>query len=238
MLRTPEEKSEILSRLQPSESIAGVVSSDVRQMLLDVYHNSPDKIEKNTGPTVLDYDPNKNGWPEWARTVDELITPYIGEHQIYFANFFDVTYPHRIHNDDSIKKKPRMHKNCVIPLWIEGAEHTHFATFDQCYLDGPVKVVHGADKQKIMASTKYYNEPLTDTAELEYYTGKDFDQVLWEKYFTHQGLNRFHGLSVEGMLKWQPGNLLIFDGARIHCAADFRKVGVTRKIGLSVFTCI
>ena len=134
--------------------------------------------------------------------------------------------------------KPRLHRNCVIPLWIDGAESTKFAVMDKCYLDGPVKIVHGADPKKIDSSPKYYNEPLLDSAKLEYYTGKDFDPVLWEKYFTHQGRLRFHGLSVEGMLKWQPGNLLIFDGARIHCAADFRKVGVKRKIGLSVFTCL
>ena len=241
MLRTPEEKQEILSRLSPSERHADVVDQSLIDHLLEVYHNSPDKIQKNTGPTVLDYAPDRHGWPDWAQKVDNLISPYIGNHEIYFANFFDVTFPHIIHNDDSIKKKPRMHKNIVIPLWIEGNDHTHFGVFDQCYLDGPVKSRHGAKKAmgaRHDTPQQYYNTTLDNNNQLDYYTHKEFDKGMWEQYFTHQPYVRFHGLSIESINKWKPKDLIIFDGARMHCAADFRQYGVTRKIGLSIFTCI
>lgn len=242
MLRTPEEKSEILSRLGVSQHIPNAVPADLIDMLLQTYHNSP-KNQKPTGPITVDYYPRladlerRGEVPaDWWLQVDTLITPYIGEHQTFTTNFFEVSLPHILHNDDSTALKPRLHKTVVIPLEI--AKPTEFAVFDQCYLDGPVKLRHGGEFQgkSHQAPVTYYNTDLLDNCELEFYTGEDFDPVLHQKYFTHMPLARFHGLSIESILPWAPGDLLIFDTARIHCACDFRSHGIGKKIGLSIFT--
>jgi hypothetical protein len=242
MLRTPEEKTEILSRLAPSQHFSGVVPAELIDMLKEVYRTSP-KNQKPTGPITVDYYPRPESLAErgeqlaeWWIKVDEFITPYIGEHDTFTTNFFEVTIPHILHNDDSVLLKPRLHKTIVIPLEI--VKPSNFAVFDQCYLDGPVKLRHGGqfggkthDKPVV-----YYNNDLLDNNQLEFYTGKDFDSELHDKYFTHIPYRRFHGLSVESIHPWAPGDLIIFDTARIHCSADFVKQGIEKKIGFSIFT--
>lgn len=242
MLRTPEEKSEILSRLSPSQHLPGVVPADMINMLMEVYNTSP-KNKKPTGPITVDYYPRPESLAErgetlaeWWLKVDEFITPYIGEHNTFTTNFFEVTIPHILHNDDSVLLKPRLHKTIVIPLEI--IKPSNFAVFDQCYLDGPVKLRHGGqfggkthDKPVV-----YYNNDLLDNSELEFYTGQDFDPDVHAKYFTHMPYRRFHGLSVESIMPWKPGDMIIFDTARIHCAADFTAQGIDKKIGFSIFT--
>ena len=242
-MRTPEQKQHILDRLESTRRVENVVSQDNLKKLLDVYENS-EKIVKTTGPTTVNYNPNHHGYPEWIKTVEDIITPYIGDHTIYFANFFDVTYPHIIHNDDSSKFYD-LYKTVVIPLALWGHTETKFGVFDQCYLDGPVKIRHGG---KFKGERRYgerhnkpkvhFNQDLLDNSVLINYTGKDFDKQTWEDNFTHQPYERYHGLSLESMNIWRPSDIIIFDGARLHCAGDFLKQGITRKIGLSIFTCI
>lgn len=241
MLRTLNEKQEILNRLQPSKHHANVVTEQLRSLLLETFHNSPNKVKKNTGPVVLDWAPERHEREPWVEAVDDLVKKYLGDCNIYFMNFFDVSIPHIIHNDDSVKKKPRMHRNLVIPLWIDKNIDTNFAVFDQCYLDGPIKVRTGkreAENRNHASPQVYYNQDITDNSLLHFYTNKQFDYELYEQYFTHQPYKRFYGLSIESINRWRPGDLIEFDGARIHCAGDFLKQGIKRKIGLSIFTCI
>ena len=80
---------------------------------------------------------------------------------------------------------PDLYKTVVIPMAID--KPTNFAVFDQCYLDGPVKLRHGGqpkhknhDKPQV-----YYNQDLLDNSELIGYTGQMFDELLYNKYFTH-----------------------------------------------------
>ena len=235
MLRNDEEKQEILNRLEPTRVIKNCISVEMMDMLRGVYASS-EKNFKNTGPITVDYFPRKPPYEDWWLTVDKLITPYIGKHSTFTTNFYEVEYPHILHNDDSIALKPRLHKTVVIPLEI--SEPTEFAIFDQCYLDGPVKLRHGGTPKNKNhdKTTTYYNTDITDNSKLINYTGKDFDPELWEDKFTHYGIEKFHGLSIESIVKWNPGDIIIFDTARIHCATDFRKQGIKRKLGYSIFT--
>ena len=48
--------------------------------------------------------------------------------------------------------------------------------------------------------------------------------------------NWLSGLTFWGTLDWRPGNALIFDSTRLHCASDFRQQGIKSKLGISIFT--
>lgn len=233
MLRTEEQKQEILSRLEPTRVIEDCLPESLHNKLLDAYWTG-EKNQKNTGPITVDYFPNKMEATDWWLETKEFITEYIGEHGCFASNFFHVKQPHVLHNDDSVRWVPRLHKTVVIPLEI--TEPTNFTVFDQCYLDGPVKLRHGANLNKKQDSIVYYNQNLLDNSLLENYTGKDFDKDTWDKYFTHIAYERFHGLSIECMAEWKPGSIIIFDTARIHCATNFMAQGIKEKIGYSIFT--
>jgi len=234
MLRNNETKQEILSRLEPTKVIQNCLPKTLHHKLLDAYWTG-DKNQKNTGPITVDYFPNKMEHTDWWLEVKEFITEYIGDHGCFASNFYHVKHPHVLHNDDSIRWVPRLHKTVVIPLEISAP--TNFAVFDQCYLDGPVKLRHGGDPNKNaeMRNT-YYNQNLLDNSVLINYTGVEFDKDTWTKYFTHLPYERFYGLSVESIVTWNPGDIIIFDTARIHCASNFLQHGITEKIGYSIFT--
>jgi len=235
MFRTTEEKQEILSRLEPTRVYENVISDDLLNKLISFYESS-DKTYKSTGPVTVEYMPYSGIYEHkhdpWWLELDSIITDKIGDHGLFATNFFEVTQPHIIHNDDSINKKPRLHKTVVVPIKI--SKPTKFAVFDQCYLEGPIKGRHGstlkADKPK------YYNDNLLDNSVLEYYTGRDFDKQVWADNFTHQPYIRYHGLSIESIVTWNPGDIIIFDTARLHCAVDFKSQGIEKKLGYSVFT--
>lgn len=231
MFRNIDEKQEILNRLEPTLVHENAITEDLLNKLISAYETG-EKNHKPTGPVTVDYYPNEKD--EWWTELNSLLTTYIGEHLIFATNFFDVTKPHIIHNDDSLAKKPRLYKTVVIPLRIK--KPTNFVVFDQCYLDGPIKGRHGAKQELDATKAKYYNQNLFDNSQLEYYTNNMFDEVIWNKYLTHQPIERFWGLSVEKIVPWKPGNIIIFDTARLHCATDFVTQGIDRKLGYSVFT--
>tara|TARA_B100000927_G_scaffold274383_2_gene253543 strand:+ start:839 stop:1552 length:714 start_codon:yes stop_codon:yes gene_type:complete len=235
MLRTEEQKQAILSRLEPTKVYENVVPKDLMSDLLEAWESGP-KNHKNTGPVTYDYFPNKEEHTDWWIKTDKFVTEFIGDHWTFATNFYKVDQPHILHNDDSVRWVPDLYKTVVIPLEIE--KPTNFAIFDQCYLDGPVKLRHGGkpkhknhDKPQV-----YYNQDLLDNSELIGYTDQMFDEVIYKKYFTHLPIHRFTGLTVECIVEWKPGDIIVFDTARIHCAANFLADGIKTKLGYSIFT--
>jgi len=237
MLRTNDEKQEILSRLEPTQVHTNVVPPDLMSDLLEAWHSGP-KNHKNTGPVTYDYYPNKEEHTDWWIKTDKFITEFVGDHWTFATNFFEVKHPHILHNDDSVRWKPKLHKTIVIPMEI--AEPTNFAIFKQCYLDGPVKLRHGGVPQGKNHNNPqvYYNQDLLTNEDLIGYTGCMFDEVVYNKYLTHLPIERFTGLEIECIVQWKPGDIIVFDTARIHCACNFLKQGITRKLGYSIFTAL
>jgi len=44
------------------------------------------------------------------------------------------------------------------------------------------------------------------------------------------------GFSIESSCDWVPGDVIVFDCVRLHCASNFLDNGIYKKIGLSLFT--
>jgi hypothetical protein len=59
-----------------------------------------------------------------------------------------------------------------------------------------------------------------------------FDPDIHQKYLSHIPIENLHGLTVESIAEWNPGDAIVFDRTQLHCAAS----GHNRKIGISVFT--
>ena len=87
--------------------------------------------------------------------------------------------PHIVHNDDYAEKIYPIYKTLVLPLEI--SEPTNFVTFDQAYLDGPVKLFRGYDP----VPESYYNKSLTDYSNIINYTDKPFDEEIHQKYLSY-----------------------------------------------------
>jgi hypothetical protein len=101
--------------------------------------------------------------------------------------------------------------------------------FDQFYFHGPAKFFKGD-----VDIPTYYNKPVYDYKDINGLVNTPF--VDNDNHFTHLKSKWLEGLSLHSVLDWVPGNALVFDSVRLHCASDFRKLGIKSKLGISIFT--
>lgn len=60
---------------------------------------------------------------------------------------------------------------------------------------------------------------------------KTLDRSIWEKYLNHVPWENVYGLSIDKIINWVPGDVIVFDRTQIHSAGS----GHNRKIGLTLF---
>ena len=198
--------------------------------LLIHYNDSSSKVEqKSTGPKVLYV---KEGDGVIDKILKKLRKVY-GNFEVRSAHYFDVTKPHIIHNDDDFDY-PQCYKAFVIPLLVEGAtcDKAKFFVFDQSYYGGPAKFVNGEDTT---GKPVHYNTFLTDYNRIENTSIAGLTDFELQ-HLTHLKPKWLEGLSVNKYFDWRIGSIISFDSLDLHCSSDFNSAGITRKVGLSIFT--
>jgi hypothetical protein len=207
------------------------LSSEEINSLIEMFNNqsSDNKIYKNTGPVTLDLSPYF--YHPIIKKIFSLIEQNIGPFEITSAFFFQTDFPHIIHNDDSFELPDNVYKAITIPLHLEGniKKYPKLCFFNQFYFHGPAKFFNGD-----FDIPTYYNKQIYEYQDVD---GIDNNVITDKnKYFTHLKAQWLQGLSLHSTLDWIPGNALIFDSTRLHCASDFRNVGIQSKLGISIFT--
>lgn len=208
----------------PSECNANFISQQEVDELVNLYHSS-EKKKKSTGPQI-GYAQN-----ELTDKIVDRLKEHYGDFEVFRIQFFDVSYPHVIHNDAEPNDK-LVERAFLFPLWHNGESNPSFITFDQWYDKHPAKFFRdGPEPSSVVTNT-----PVYDYAGIENLIAEDFDKTLYEKYFTHMYPQWLNGLSIEKVFTWKPKDCIVFHRHRLHSASDFRKNNITRKIGLSIFT--
>lgn len=228
-MRTSEQISKIKETITGPFSVENFLSADEVAYLVELFNKSQEKTHKNTGPITVDLKPYFND-----SVVEKIITKlkeHILDFEITAAFFFQTDYPHIIHNDDTFELPDTVYKGITLPLHISG-EYSMFPSlcfFDQFYFHGPAKFF----KDDADVPT-YYNKQVYDYSDVDNLSNLTFNDQ--DKLLTHLKSRWLDGLSLHSTLDWIPGNALIFDSTRLHCASDFRKLGITSKLGISIFT--
>jgi hypothetical protein len=230
-MRTPDEILKIKNTIQNPYEIKNILSTDEINTLINIFKNHPDidKIHKNTGPITLSLKEYIDH--PLVIKIFNLVEKNIGPFDITSVFFFQTTYPHIIHNDDSFELPDTVYKAITIPLSMEGfaGKYPKLCFFDQFYFHGPSKFFNDDD-----SIPTYYNKQVYDYQDVSGLVDTPF--VDNDNYFTHLKPQWLEGLSLNSALDWIPGNALIFDSTRLHCASDFRKLGIKSKLGISIFT--
>jgi hypothetical protein len=104
--------------------------------------------------------------------------------------------------------------------------------FDQYYLEGPSKFFGGAS----IEVKEFYNSIVYEYSQVQNLTSEPFNNELHMKYLSHIKPHWLKGLSFNSAHEWRPGNAIIFDAVRLHCASNFIAQGIKSKLGISVFT--
>lgn len=235
--RTQEQRDRIVSNISDPMYVENFLTPDEVGELIDMYESTQNKVNKNTGPVTTELRDLFKTDPLLKR-IHERMKEYVGECVVYTGLHFNVKFPHIIHNDDD-KLGPVTYKAMTLPLRIEYEEgvsdvYPYLCMFDQYYLEGPSKFFGGTKK----TIESFYNEPVYEYSQVQNKSDKAFDPILIKKYFTHLQPFWLNGLSFNSAHLWKPGNAIIFDAVRLHCASDFKALGIKSKLGLSVFTAV
>ena len=233
-MRSQEQISQIKSRIADPYSIPDFLShADVEYLikLFELQAIEPNKIYKNTGPITLDIKPYLAD-PVVSKVIDKLVDE-IGPFKITAGFFFTTNYPHIIHNDDTFELPDGVYKGITIPLKAYGSDNIpDLCFFDQFYFHGPAKFFN-----RDTEIPTYYNKQIYEYSTVDNLSsGMLIDESTRSLYLTHLKLDWLQGLTLWGTLKWKPTSVLIFDSTRLHCASDFRKLGIHSKLGISIFT--
>jgi len=235
--RSLDQIKKIKSRVGDPFSIKNFLSSDEIDYLVKLYDQSSDltisqyqgKIKKNTGPITLEFTQFVDD-PIIEKILEKL-KKVIGDFEITAALFFKTDYPHIIHNDDTYELPEGVYKGITLPLKAYGtfSEFPKLCFFDQMYFHGPAKFFNESEQ-----IPTYYNRQIYDYSDID---GLTFEESIdYDSYFTHLNPKWLKGLSLHSTLDWVPGDALIFDSIRLHCASDFRKLGIKEKLAISIFT--
>lgn len=237
-MRTQEEIDRIKSRFSKPYTIYGLLDDEDIKHLISIFRNSNQdkingyegKIKKNTGPITLGLEPFLDD-PVIVKIFNKL-KDHIGDFEMNAGFFFETDYPHIIHNDDTFDLKD-VYKGITIPLTITG-NHTEFPKlcfFDQYYFGGPAKFFAGDSN-----IPTYYNKQLYEYSQVDGVTDNPFDRTTYNNLLTHLRYNWLSGLSLKETLEWKPTSALVFDSVQLHCASDFRRLGIRSKMAISIFT--
>ena len=235
-MRTPEQIDQIKECITDPFAVENVLSDlDIAYLInlfelheYDAIQGYKGKIHKNTGPITLDIKQYSTD-PIISNVITKL-EKIIGPFEITAAFFFKTDYPHIIHNDDTFEL-PDVYKGITLPLAIDSnnSRLPRLCFFNQFYFHGPAKFFNGSSN-----IDTYYNKCLYDYADVDGLVDTVFEDR--ENLLTHIKPKWLEGLSLHSTLEWKPGNALIFDSTRLHCASDFRQLGIRSKLGISIFT--
>lgn len=235
-MRTADQIEKIKSRFSDPVLIENVLSDQELNHLIKLFETAEDKnaplVYKNTGPVTLDIKHYIND-PVILQLMRKIKST-IGEIEIAAGFFFKTDYPHIIHNDDTFELPDNVYKGITIPLKAEGVGikgYPKLCFFKQNYFHGPSKFFNG-DKE----IPTYYNKQVYDYSLIDGLTKEKINDETYLKYFTHLKPQWLEGLSLLSAVEWRPGSMIIFDSVKLHCASDFRKLGITHKLAISIFT--
>ena len=229
-MRNSEQISQIKSRITDPYSVEDFITQQDITHLISIFYKEKNKIYKNTGPITLNIVPFLND-SVFIKIMDKLKIE-IGSFKMTAGMFFSTDFPHIVHNDDTFELPDGVYKGITLPLELtrnSGTEFPKLCFFDQCYFHGPAKFFNGSENVPT-----YYNKQVYEYSNVDGIVSEPFYDN--DQLFTHLKSEWLQGLSLNSTLTWQPGSALIFDSVRLHCASDFRKHGITRKLGISIFT--
>jgi hypothetical protein len=233
-MRNKDSIAKIKSRISDPYTLENFLKKEDINHLILLYNseqaniNSP-AVYKNTGPVTLDLK-NYITDPVVSKILEKLKLT-LGAFEIAAAFFFYTETPHIIHNDDTFELPDSVYKGITIPLKIDGSAIPKLCFFDQFYFHGPAKFFNGSKD-----IPTYYNKQVYNYADVDGICDLVFDESTRCTYLTHLNPKWLKGLTFWGTLNWQPGNALVFDSTRLHCASDFIQQGIKSKLGISIFT--
>ena len=137
------------------------------------------------------------------------------------------------------------YKSMVIPIEVTANEYPILYTANQYFYGSSTRFRYGSDqvdsmdkesqRQKncgIQFSYNYKQDGMKYVTDNNALTKEWYDANIDAKEYTPY--SNFQGISIEKENLWKPGNIIVFDSARIHFGSNIAKIGAKFKIGISL----
>jgi len=170
---------------------------------------------------------NIDKWPQ------DIIEPLIdNKSTVEEVIFNESTISFQIHVDSGYSN-PLVNKGIIIPLKCDRGSTIFFNNY--WYKDA-AKFVRSEDPYaNVKDNAKQIttkDQRITDYSNIVGFNNKPFDYKLYNRYLTHIPYENLHGLTIDKIVPWVPGDVIIFDRNQLHCASNEHN----HKIGLTLFT--
>lgn len=167
----------------------------------------------------------------WSRDfVLSTIPDFTTRIEICYSHFLTQTLPYIVHTDGPLSEQMKGHYNILIPLQING-DAGHTVTFEQSFRGPGRAFVKGQteDELEVYDFTKNYSgvSCLTDA---------EFPKEIRTAFLDHIEPTSLEGLSLEKVIEWVPGDIIMFDRYRLHSSSSFKRFGLKDKTSLIVAT--
>lgn len=233
-MRTVDQIINIKKQISDPYKVEDFLTIEEINHLISLYNNNcyntgPYTTVKITGPVTVDLLPFRDDIV--VKKILSNLKNLIGDYAVTAAFFFKTDYPHIIHNDDTFELPDNVYKAITVPLYLENFKgiYPKLCFFNQFYFHGPAKFFKGSEN-----IPTYYNKQIYNYSDIDGLVDELF--VDKNNYFTHLYPQWLEGLSLHSTLDWVPSRALIFDSVRLHCASDFRNLGIKSKLAISIFT--
>lgn len=206
--------------------IEGALSQELLEILIEDFYSGVDKIL-----------PGRKFKLNTDR-ARELLLPIIrnylpGQWVVDGGNYFETEVPYRLHCDSGKDTVKKLYYNIVIPLKLWGSpvnvDLNKLIVTDQRWGGDAAFFVKGDPD-----ATNEYNTCVRDYSDIGG-TGEEIDQKLLE-LCTHLNPQNLVGFTIKECITWTPGDIILFKRDLIHTTSNWRAAGVTKKLGLSLFT--
>jgi len=156
-----------------------------------------------------------------------------GEWKVDGGNYFETTLPYRMHCDSGKETNKQLYYNIVIPLklWADNYQPSlnKLIVTNQTWSGDAAFFVKG-NKQ----ATPEYNTCVTDYSDVGNLSIGVDPQL--KELCSHLSARNLDGLTANSIVDWAPGDIILFQRNLIHSSSNWHNAGVTKKLGLSLFT--
>jgi hypothetical protein len=166
----------------------------------------------------------------------QKVLPFSRSYEITGGNFFATSTPYRIHADTGKNENEAPYAIIVIPLHMQGIGRSSLYILEQKWHHQAAFFLHGGDANGY--NSDEYNSCIFDYSNVVNTVDTEFDSHVLDEEFPHLNPKNFEKLSILTRLDWQIGSAMVFPRTHLHVTNDFRKTGITSKIGLSLFLSI
>lgn len=228
--RSSQDIALMTEKSQKPFQINNFLTEDEVLNLKSFFYQDPNKEYKRTGPTCSLFIGNE----KIRSRIYEILPPC---EILRTSLYFKTAVPHILHTDSPKHSTEIPYRAVLLPLELDTKQplqpfDVSFFIFKQRWYQDPIKLFKG--EENIYSP---HNRPLYDYAEIE---GLDrsstIDEEYRKKWLPHLKAKWLEGLTIEAQFDWKIGSAIVFDSFQVHCASDFRLVGVESKLGLSIFT--